>query len=221
MNAMTTTEAATKIRKEKPWLYQNALHMLHTTLEGPSADPLCMREMVDQLGWDDVKNDPLYSLLTELQETGYWYHNWAPMDNNGKKISYEDREFLFNFEDAEEIEPAMDAIRVYIKRFNAASKIQAVFRGAMTRVDTDFSESVRINPNDLPDNTPPDSGEGLNLDYYGVVEGHPYWGSWRPNLNRWVYQCPSQILTWWWDSSKRVWVRDTTSAFFERFEGKW
>jgi len=128
-----------------------------------------------------------------------------------------------NFALCEMIEQIM--VKEKAKRFKieaeAATKIQAVFRGAMTREDTNFSEAVRINPNDFPDNTPPDSGEGLNLDYYGVVEGHPNWGSWRPNLNQWVYQCPSQILTWWWDSSKRVWVRDTTSAFFERFKGKW
>ena len=199
MNAMTTTEAATKIRKEKPWLYQNALHMLHQVIEGPLADPLCMREMVDQLGWDGVKNDPLYSLLTELQFTGYWYHNWTPMDDDGKKISYEDREFLFTSEDAEEIEPAMDAISVYIKRFNAASKIQAVFRGAMTR-------SLLA---------PPDSSEGLELDDYGMVEGHPHWGAWIPRLNRWVYQSNNSHLSdRWWDSSKRVWVRDTHEALW-------
>ena len=117
MSSIATSEAAreaaaTNIWKEKTWLYQKALNMLHATLESPVAAPLCMREMVYELGWDGVDNDPLYSLLTELQDTGYWYHNWAPYD--------EDREYLFTdyVADVDEIEPAMDAIRVYIKRFN-------------------------------------------------------------------------------------------------------
>lgn len=224
----TEAEAATKIQAVfRGWslreaneamkgLYSAILLSVHVApWERGRPDPVCMREMVYALGWDGVENDPLYSLLTELQETGYWNHNWAPLMDDNERVH------LFTSEDAEEIEPAMDAISVYIKRFNAASKIQAVSRGFLRRQYFNFSEAVRINPNDYTDNAPPDSVEGLKLDDCGHVEGHPNWRKWIPNLNLWVYQCDCQILTWWWDSSKRVWVRDTTSAFFERFEGKW
>ena len=79
-------------------------------------------------------------------------------------------------------------------------------------------ESGFINPNDYMDNAPPDSLEGLTLDDYGMVDGHIHWGQWMSNLNLWVHQCDTQIYTWWWDASDRVWLRDTTDAVFDRFE---
>ena len=210
---MTPTEAASKIRKENLWLYQNALDMVHTSFykdDGMCPQAYCLRYLEVVLGLNAVENDPLFSLLEKLEDTGYWWNNWAPyMDDD-------EREYLFKDEDS--LEEAMDAIRVYIKRFYAASKIQAVFRGFLTREDTEFRGF--INPNDWLDNAPPDSLEGLEFGYYGTVESHLNWGQWLPNLNHWVHQCSSQIYTWWWDFVRGEWVRDTTEAVFERFEGK-
>ena len=203
---MTTTEAATKIQAvfrgwsardayeaRKEW-YEEILCQVHLApTERGRPDPVCMRFMVDVCGVDVVNKDPLYSLLTELEETGYWDHNWAPLTDDN------DREHLFTWgEDVEEIGPAMDAIRVYIERFNAASKIQAAFRGATLRA-------------------PPDSSEGLELDDYGFVEGHLHWGQWihSPVLGyRWIYIYEFQNFIRWWDASKRVWVKDTVEAIW-------
>ena len=79
----------------------------------------------------------------------------------------------------------------------------------------DFTEAPAssLNPNYYTDNAPPDSGEGLKLDDYGHVEGHPNWGQWIHRLNLWIHQtnCPCE---WRWDASKRVWVKDTVEAIW-------
>ena len=100
----------------------------------------------------------------------------------------------------------------------AATKIQAVFRGAVSRKWTKWEQ---LTPNDYLDNIPPDSLEGLTFDEYGYVKGHSNWGCWTRELNRWVMVCSQDLDYWYWDATNRVWVRDTTSAFFEHFEGKW
>ena len=185
---------ANEERKELYWV--TLCHLHQAPWEKGWSAPVCMRFMVAELGWDGVENDLLYRLLTELDATRFWDEYWAPI--------MDDDERVFLFKDDDSIEEAMDSIRLYIKRFNAASKIQAVFRGAMLR--------ARL--------APPESGEGLNLDDNGFDEGHPHWGQWMPSINLWIQQCECQKFTRWWDASKRVWRIDTSEAMYERFVGK-
>ena len=69
---------------------------------------------------------------------------------------------------------------------------------------------------------PPDSSEGLTLNRYLMVDGHPEWGQWihSPVLGyRWIYiHEATQNFVRWWDASKRVWVINTHEAVFDRFE---
>ena len=76
----------------------------------------------------------------------------------------------------------------------------------------------QLTPNYYTDNAPPDSGEGLELDDYGSVEGHPYWGQWIPELNLWVMVCSQDAEYWYWDAEERVWIKD--ESIYDILHGK-